>query len=142
MSGRKIWIFGLLLLGLVLVPSVFATPSTVIDDGWWGNARFEGDNVLFDFISTEMVGTSTQPAVTPGRVAIGTFIGTVAGQDVECEYNLATFPDNGIGANQGISHFSMNRCTGGINLHMVGTAYLTDPTGFTGTWEARFHFDP
>ena len=150
MSKRKIWIFSLLLLlGLVLVPTVFATPPTSFDDGVWVfNFADPANNILSFCFTTEasgmMEGCGFQPLVTNGRAVKGVYEGLIGDQYVECEYNLAAFslPN---GESQSFSRFSLLGCTDGagndVGLHMVGQAY-NDGDGFSGTYEGRFHFDP
>jgi hypothetical protein len=149
MNNRKIWIFGLLLLGLVLVPAVYATQPTRFDDGWWGNTVYDGaGNVSFDFVidSIGLSGTGTQPEVVPGRVAHGTFVGTLNnGPEGECEYTVATFsmPNGEI---KEPFRANMNRCSGGLEgLHMIGKGWIDwslFPALFEGPWVGAYHIDP
>ena len=153
MFGRKIlWVFALLILVLVLVPSAFATPPTSFDDGYWfvnpDSPPDPANNSLsfcFTTISSGLMeGCGFQQLFTNGRAVKGVYKGLIGDQYVECEYNLASFslPN---GKSQSFSRFSMLGCTDGagndVALHMVGQAY-DDGDGSFGTYEGRFHFDP
>jgi hypothetical protein len=139
MFKRKLWILVLVLLGLALVPTAFATQPAQIggyfDQFVPGDADtptvyclHTGENYTSDgFID----GCVVQP-VKPGLAQIGTFTGTVDGKDGTCIYSLRTFDLDGI------ARFSMHRCSGDLaGFHMVGVGWAIN-----GLWEGSYHFEP
>jgi len=139
MSKHTLWFLVLLLLGLILVPTAFATQPTEIS-GYF-DEFVPGDPTTptiyclhtgesYDVPDGFITGCVIQP-YKPGLAQKGTFTGWVDRKYGTCEYNLRTFDLDGI------ARFSMNRCAGDLaGFHMKGVGWTN------GFWEGSYHFDP
>jgi hypothetical protein len=149
MFRLKLGFFALLMLVLLVVPSVFATPPEEIN-GWfyWAPEDSPYNYCLFSADDNGapdgfLEGCVIQPDA-PGRAGHGTFyqfpIFPVHDPDNttgECEYNLATFYVPGRG-DVGDPRVVFNRCSGSLEgLHV-------NATGEAGEfyWTGTYHYGP
>ncbi len=134
---RTIWILTLaFMLGVILVPAVFATQPEEIRG--YTNLISMADPVVYCIHSGPgynqpdgfLDGCVVQP-VKPGVAQKGTFTGHVGDREGSCEYSLRTFDLDGKAI------FSMQICDGGLaGFHFVGFG-TSD-----GLWAGSYHFDP
>jgi hypothetical protein len=139
MFNHKIWIFGLLLLGLVMVPSALATQPAELKGYFDEFVPGEGDIPTVYCLHTGeeygvpdgfLDGCVVQPN-KPGLAQKGIFTGHVGEKEGTCEYSLRTFDLDGI------ARGTFYRCTGDLaGLHLKAVGWTN------GFWEGSYHFDP
>lgn len=150
MLNRKLWILVLVLIGLALVPTVFATEPTEIH-GYFYWAP-EGSPYFYCLFTVDASGNPDgviegcviQPE-KPGRAQMGTMYNVSAFDPAPpeeaagaCEYSLATFNIPGRPDDPGVPRFSAQRCTGSwADMHLVGVG---EAGGFS--WTGSYHFEP